>query len=389
MIYFDNAATTPLDKEVLAEMMPYMTEYYGNASSIHALGRQSRAAVEKARKTIAQHLNASTGELFFTSGGTEANNTVLTGAIKDLNIRHIITGPIEHHCVLHTLEHLEKSYDDIQIHYVDLLPDGHINTAHLEQQLEYLQYEKVLVSLMYVNNELGNILDIEKVAALCNQYDAYFHSDTVQAIGVLPIDLQETKIHFLAGSAHKLHGPKGTGFLYINNDVNISPFISGGSQERNMRAGTECVFGIAGLGKAVDMAYTGLETNKQYIQSLKTYLIEQLETNIPEVQFNGDAKGRSSYKILNVSFPPGPHNNLLLLHLDIEGICASGGSACSSGADAGSHVIKNLEVAPERTNIRFSFSKYNTKEELDVLMKKLLYILKLNTDVEAETTKQI
>ncbi|MEZ4886765.1 MAG: cysteine desulfurase family protein [Chitinophagales bacterium] len=377
MIYFDHAATTPLAPEVLEEMLPYMQDFYGNASSIHAMGRRSRTAIERARKIIAGHLNASIGEIFFTSCGTESSNMALTAAIRDWGVKHIVSSPIEHHCVFHTIDALEK-YGEVQKHAVRLLPNGHVDLTHLEEMLQLLQNESTLVSLMHVNNEIGNILDLQTVSKLCEQYGAYLHSDTVQTWGFERIDVQAMKVNFLTGSAHKFHGPKGIGFIYVNSDYPIQPFLLGGSQERNMRAGTENVYGIVGMAKAFDLAYKHLEENQVHILGLKNKMMTALRQAIPAISFNGDAEGRSSYKILNVAFPSLANADLLLLNLDIAGICASGGSACSSGVDKGSHVLQALQGADSTTvNVRFSFSRYNTEEEVDKVVDKLKEILKV------------
>ncbi|MGB0931552.1 MAG: cysteine desulfurase family protein [Chitinophagales bacterium] len=377
MIYFDHAATTPLAPEVLEAMLPYMQDFYGNASSIHAMGRRSRTAIERARKIIAGHLNASIGEIFFTSCGTESSNMALTAAIRDLDVKHIISSPIEHHCVFHTIDALEK-YGEVQKHTIRLLPNGHVDLVHLEEILQSLQNEPMLVSLMHVNNEIGNILDIQRVSELCEQYKAFLHSDTVQTWGFQRIDVQKTKVNFLTGSAHKFHGPKGIGFIYINADYPVQPFLLGGSQERNMRAGTENVYGIVGMAKALDLAYTHLEENRIHILGLKNKMMAALQEHIPSIYFNGDAEGSSSYKILNVAFPPSTTADLLLLNLDIAGICASGGSACSSGVDKGSHVLQALQGEDSTTvNVRFSFSRFNTEEEVDKVVQKLKEILKI------------
>ena len=376
MIYFDNAATTPLDAEVLDAMLPYMQQHFGNPSSIHATGRKARAAIEKSRKQIAKQLNASLGEIFFTSGGTEANNTILLAAFHDLGVQDFITSPLEHHCILHCLEAMKKRLN-IRVHFVKLTTNGHIDLQDLAQLLEQIEGKK-MVSLMHCNNEVGNLLDIDSVAKICEEHKAIFHSDTVQSIGFERLDVQQTKIGFLAGSAHKLHGPKGIGFMYINSDYSIKPLLYGGSQERNMRAGTENVASIVGLGKAVDMAYKALEINRQHILSLKNYLIAQLKEHIENIQFNGDCESEmSSVKIVSAAFPASENTDLLLLNLDIAGICTSGGSACSSGVDIGSHVLEALGVADDLMNIRFSFSKYNTIAEIDILMRKLKEILKV------------
>lgn len=377
MIYFDHAATTPLAPEVLEEMLPYMQDLYGNASSIHAMGRKSRTAIERARKIIAGHLNASIGEIFFTSCGTESSNMALTAAIRDLGVQHIISSPIEHHCVFHTIDALEK-YGNVQKHTVQLLSDGHVDLMHLEETLQSLQGKPTLVSLMHVNNEIGNILDLQRVSELCEQYKAFLHSDTVQTWGFQRIDVQKTKVNFLTGSAHKFHGPKGIGFIYVNADYPVQPMLYGGSQERNMRAGTENVYGIVGMAKAFDLAYKNLDENRTHILGLKNQMMAALQEHIPNISFNGDVRGSSSYKILNVAFPPGINTDLLLLNLDIAGICASGGSACSSGVDKGSHVLQALQGEDSTTvNVRFSFSRYNTEEEVDKVVQKLKEILKV------------
>ncbi len=375
MIYFDHAATTPLAPEVLEAMQPYMQDFYGNASSIHAMGRRSRTAIERSRKTIAKYLNASIGEIFFTSCGTESSNMALTGAVRDWGVQHIVSSSIEHHCVFHTIDQLEK-YRQIHKHTIRLLPNGHVDLQHLAEILQSLQGQPTLVSLMHVNNEIGNILDLQTVSEICQQYSAFFHSDTVQSWGFQRIDVQQTKVHFLTGSAHKFHGPKGIGFIYVNSDQSIQPYLFGGSQERNMRAGTENVYGIVGMAKAMDLAYQQLEENKTHILGLKNKMMNALQSQIPNIFFNGDIGGQSAYKILNVAFPPDSTSNLLLLNLDIAGICASGGSACSSGVDKGSHVLQALQgVDSETVNIRFSFSRYNTEEEVDTVVEKLKEIL--------------
>ncbi len=373
-IYFDNAATTPLDERVLTAMLPYLRGNFGNPSSIHALGRQSRAAIEKARKTVAHFLNASIGEIFFTSGGTESNNMALCGAVRDLGVQHIISSPLEHHCILHTLERIQQDHHT-QIHFVELQANGQVDLTHLEQLLQSIEGKK-LVSLMHSNNEVGNLLPLEQVAQLCHNHHSLFHSDTVQTFGYYPINVQATPISFLSGSAHKFHGPKGIGFIYINSDNHIHPFLQGGSQERNMRAGTENLYGIVGLGKAVEIAAQEMEADIKYLSELKQYFVSQLETHFPAVTFNGDCLGRAHCKVLNVAFPKSKKSDLLLLNLDIAGICASGGSACSSGVDVGSHVIGSLPTSdPEAAHVRFSFSKFNTKEEVDVVMEMLIKIL--------------
>jgi cysteine desulfurase len=367
-IYFDNAATTPLSKEVLDAMLPYMTTHFGNPSSIYSYGRETRLAVETARKTVAKLLNAHPGEIFFTSCGTESNNTAIAAAVHDLGCRHIISSPIEHHAVLHTVEHYSEG--DITSSFVKLLPDGHVDLEDLEKQLAS-QKDRCLVTLMHANNEIGNLLDIDAVGNLCKKYNAIFHSDCVQTVGHYPIDLRKTPVHFISGSGHKFHGPKGTGILYINDNVKIHPLILGGGQERNMRAGTENVYGIVGFAKALEIAMANHDKDSHHIQSLKTYMIEQLKSKIKNVSFNGDAEGRSLYTVLSAAFPKTEKSEMILFNLDINHICASGGSACTSGAEQGSHVIHAINNNPNLVTVRFSFSKYNTKDEIDRVIEKL------------------
>ena len=367
-IYFDNAATTALDKDVLEAMLPYMTTHFGNPSSIYSYGRETRLAVESARKTVARLLNAHPGEIFFTSGGTESNNTAIAAAVYDLGCKHIISSPIEHHAVLHTVEHYGRG--DVTLSFVKLLPSGHVDLDDLDEQLAS-QADRCLVTLMHANNEIGNLLDINSVGMLCKKYNAIFHSDCVQTVGHYPLDLRKTPVHFISGSGHKFHGPKGVGILYVNDNVKIHPFILGGSQERNMRAGTENVYGIVGFAKALEVAMDSYEKDSAYIQSLKTYMIEQLRRRIKCVSFNGDAEGKSLYTVLSASFPKTERSEMILFNLDINHICASGGSACTSGADQGSHVIHAINNNPNLVTVRFSFSKYNTKEEIDMVVDKV------------------
>lgn len=369
-IYFDNAATTALDKEVLDAMLPYMTTNFGNPSSIYSYGRESRLAIETARKTVAKLLNAHPGEIFFTSGGTESNNTAILSAVRDLGCKHIISSPIEHHAVLHTVEHYGCG-EDLSYSYVKLLPDGHIDLGDLEEQLASRKEQRCLVSLMHANNEIGNILDIDGVGNLCKKYDAIFHSDCVQTVGHYHLDLRKTPVHFISGAGHKFHGPKGVGILYVNDNIKIKPFIFGGGQERNMRAGTENLYGVVGFAKALELAMANHEKESIYIQSLKTYMMGQLRKKIKGVVFNGDQEGRSLYTVLSAAFPKTEKSEMILFNLDINNICVSGGSACSSGADQGSHVIRAINNNPNLVTVRFSFSKYNTREEVDVVVEKL------------------
>lgn len=368
-IYFDNAATTPLDKEVLEAMLPYMTDKFGNPSSIYSYGRETRLAIENARKSVAKLLNAHPGEIFFTSGGTESNNTAILSAIRDLGCLHIITSPIEHHAVLHTVEHYDHT-DHVTSSYVKLLANGHVDLDDLEEQLAAHE-ERCLVSLMHANNEIGNLLDIDAAGNLCKRYNAIFHSDCVQTVGHYPLDLRKTPVHFISSAGHKFHGPKGVGILYINDNIKAKPFIFGGGQERNMRAGTENLYGIVGFAKALELAMAGYAKDSVYIQSLKTYMIGELRKNIKGVQFNGDQEGRCLYTVLSSAFPKTEKSEMILFNLDINNVCVSGGSACSSGADIGSHVIKAINNNPNLVTVRFSFSKHNTKEEVDAVVEKL------------------
>ncbi|MBC7535910.1 MAG: cysteine desulfurase [Ferruginibacter sp.] len=368
-IYFDNAATTALDPIVLEAMMPYLTEKFGNPSSIYSYGRETRMAIETARKTVAKILNAHPAEIFFTSGGTESSNTAIQAAVRDLGCKKIITSKIEHHAVSHTVEYLDNR-DVVKVSYVKLLPNGHVDLKDLEKLLA-ASTEKTLVTLMHANNEIGNLLDINVVGNLCKTYHAIFHSDTVQTVGHFPFDLRNTPVHFITGASHKFHGPKGIGLLYINENVRIKPFVHGGSQERNMRAGTENIYGIAGLAKALEIATRDHEVDRKYITSLKHYMHEQLEKNIRHVGFNGDLFGSSLYTVLSASFPKTEKSEMILFNLDINDICASGGSACTSGAEQGSHVISAINNNPNQITVRFSFSKHNTKEEIDIVVEKL------------------
>lgn len=275
-VYLDNAATTPLDEEVIAAMIPVMKENYGNPSSVHALGRQSRAIIEKARKQVAGYINAAPSEIFFTSGGTEADNMVLRSCTEDLGVNHIITSAIEHHAVIDTAQCVEQ-HNNIKLSLVNIDDKGYIDLNHLEQLLEENKDKKTLVSLMHANNEIGNLLPLKKVAEICKKYQAYFHSDTVQTVGHYPFDVRDLKIDFMTCSAHKFHGPKGTGFLFVNSDLQLKPIITGGAQERNMRAGTENIYGIVGLTKAMEIAHRDMENHEKHIKGLKCYMAEELK----------------------------------------------------------------------------------------------------------------
>ncbi len=361
--YLDNSATTPVDPEVLEAMMPYFVENFGNPSSIHSHGRKARSTVEKSRKKIADLLNTSPAEIFFTSGGTEADNTAICSSIESLGKKTAVTSKLEHHAVLHSLEQLEKK-GTIDLKYVDIDETGSIDLSHLEKLVS--GSSSPFVSLMHVNNEIGNINDIERIGEICQGAGALYHSDTVQSMGKLPHDLQNLKVDFIIGSAHKFHGPKGVGFIYINHGNKITPLIHGGSQERNMRGGTENVAGIVGLATALEVSYRDMDKNRKHIEDLKTTMIDLLKEKVVGIGFNGlsDQLDKSVYSVLNVSVPESEENDMLLFNLDIKGICASGGSACTSGSPVGSHVLSSLDIDPNRGAIRFSFSKYNSLEEI-------------------------
>jgi cysteine desulfurase len=375
-VYLDNAATTRLDEEVLQAMMPYYLEEFGNPSSIHAFGRKTRSAIENARKTVAKLLNVTPAEIFFTSGGTEADNMAIVQTIQTHGITHVISSHIEHHAVEHTIKVLEKQ-GKIKASWVNVDSKGNVDLAHLEELLQ--NNPRSLVSLMHANNEIGTMLPIKAVGELCEKYNAIFHSDTVQTMGHYKMDLREMKVHFVTCAAHKFHGPKGVGFLYINHNCKIAPFIHGGAQERNMRGGTENVAGIVGLAKALEIAFRDMEEHQKHIMGLKDYMKERLLAEIPGMEFNGETDHKKSlYTVLNCCFPAHPDGEMLLFNLDIMGIAASGGSACSSGSDQGSHVLRGICIDMSRPSVRFSFSKYNTKQDVDYAVSKLveLFVVK-------------
>ena len=363
-IYLDNAATTPMDERVFDEMKPYLLNHFGNPSSIHQHGREVRSAIEKARKKVADILHAAPSEIFFTSGGTEADNTVISNAINALQIKHAITSKIEHHAVLHTLEHLEKD-GKIDLHFVKLDGQGQIDYDDLENLLKI--HNHAFVSLMHANNEIGNITDIERVGDLCKYHDAYFHSDTVQSLGHVNLDLSNINIQSIAGSAHKFHGPKGIGLMYINAEKQIPPLLIGGGQERNMRGGTENVSGIIGLAKALELSYSEQEETQKKLLEFKKYTIAGLREQFDHISFNGLSADvdHSLHKVLSISIPDIEDNDMLLFNLDINGISISGGSACASGTNIGSHVLEALNLDDNMGTLRVSFSKFNTKEEID------------------------
>ncbi len=367
-VYLDNAATTRVRDNVIAKMQDALSNFYGNPSSTHSFGRSAKTAVESARKTIAKYMNAHPSEIIFTSGGTEADNMILRCAVHDLGVKSIITTKIEHHAVLHTVEELHEKLG-IALHFVDLDEYGNPYLSHLESLLK-ADDSKKLVSLMHVNNELGNKIDLDLVSSLCIQHGALFHSDTVQSIGHFSWDVQETPVDFLTAAAHKFHGPKGVGFAYIKKNSGMGCMISGGSQERGHRAGTESFHNIVGLEEAFTAAYDNLEEEKSYVTELKRYFIEKVKQQIPGAKFNGHSGDleKSTYTLVNVRLPMEAQKALMLLfHLDIKGIACSKGSACQSGGSTGSHVLNEILNAEDlqKPSIRFSFSKYNTKEELD------------------------
>ena len=370
-VYLDNAATTAMDDRVIEAMLPFMKEHYGNPSSVHAHGREVRTAIERSRKKVAELLNASPSEIFFTSGGTEADNTALVCGIDSHKIQHVITSPIEHHAVLHTLEECAKK-GQIRLSKVQVNNSGEISFDHLNELLA--ANEKTMVSIMHANNEVGNLNDLSRIGELAKEKGAFMHSDTVQTMGHYTHDLKQLPVDALVGAAHKFHGPKGAGFLYVRKDKKILPLIYGGAQERNMRGGTENVIGIVGLAKALELAYEDMSGHRIHIEALKKHMIEKLRQYIPGVSFNGLSGDmeRSLYTVLNVSLPPSEENSgMLLFNLDLHGISASGGSACSSGATVGSHVLRALGHTAERDAVRFSFSRFNTIEEIDYTVEKL------------------
>ncbi|WP_100611481.1 cysteine desulfurase family protein [Confluentibacter lentus] len=369
-VYLDNAATTQIRDEVIIGMTNVMKDNYGNPSSSHSFGRSSKSIIEKYRKQIASHLNVSASEIVFTSGGTEADNLVLRSAVRDLGITHIVTSKIEHHAVLHTIEQLIKEYK-IAVSYVDLKVNGSVDVLHLETLLQ--TESKTLVSLMHINNEIGNILNLKKIAHLCKANHALFHSDTVQSVGHYKLDLQDIQVDFLAASAHKFHGPKGVGFAFVRKNSGLKPLIFGGEQERGLRAGTESMHNIVGIAEALDIAYGNLEEESAYILELKQYFIDKISNDIPQVTFNGNSGNikKSTYTLVNVCLPvPASKATMFLFQLDLKGIACSKGSACQSGSSQNSHVLAEIldDEQLQKPSIRFSFSIYNTKDEIDYVI---------------------
>jgi len=374
-IYFDNAATTAIDPEVFDAMVPYMREHYGNPSAIHAFGRETRAALERSRRQVAALLNCAPGEIIFTSGGTEADNMVLNCAVRDLGVKHIITSPIEHHAIELTTHALCSETGPAKAHWLRLDAEGRPELAHLEELLQATKGEGVIVSIMHANNEIGTRSDLDAIGALCRKYNALFHSDTVQTMGHYAFDLATLPVDFITCAAHKFHGPKGVGFLFMRNSSVLKPMILGGAQERNMRAGTENLHGIVGLAKALEIAYRDLGEHQRHIQTLKDRMMQRLKEEIPGVGFNGDASNHGLYTVLSVCFPENGRSEMLLYNLDIEGVACSGGSACSSGSNTGSHVLRTLYPERPGANIRFSFSRFSTVAEVDQVVAVLKRIL--------------
>jgi cysteine desulfurase len=371
--YLDNASTTAMHPDVITEMMGVMTDVYGNPSSTHSFGRTAKVVLETSRKTIASLINAEAREIIFTSGGTEANNLILHSAVKDLGIRRIVSSKVEHHSVLNTIPELVAQFG-IRVEYINLLPGGRIDMKHLERLLQ--EEVPTLVSLIHVNNETGVILNLEETGKLCRQYNALFHTDTVQSIGKTEFDLKILPVDFIVSSAHKFHGPKGVGFAYINKKIGLKPMIYGGEQEKGLRGGTEAVHQIAGMAKALELSYTHLDAHRNHIIDVKSYLFEQLAMHFPGFRINGKSdKDDLFYNITNVLLPlPEDKTAMILFHLDMLGISVSRGSACQSGSVKPSHVLKEIleDEDINKPSLRISFSHYNTKDDIDLLIEALL-----------------
>ncbi|MEY4521210.1 MAG: hypothetical protein RIT10_395 [Bacteroidota bacterium] len=368
-VYLDNAATTPIAKEVVEAMLPVLENGFGNPSSTHFFGRQTKALIETSRRTVAKLLNCQASEIIFTSGGTEADNMALFSSVQLMGVKHIITTAIEHHAVGHTAEAIEKA-GLAKVSYVKIDEKGHVDLADLERLLQ--TGEKTLVSLMHANNEIATLIPIKKISEICRKYNALFHSDTVQTMGHYAFDLADLDIDFITCAAHKFHGPKGIGFLYVNKNVKVEALIHGGAQERGFRGGTENVYGIVGLAKAMELAYEDVAAHQAHVQTLKTYMIEQLKASFDTISFHGETDpARSLYTVLNVCFPKTDKAGMLLFTLDLKGVAVSGGSACSSGAAKGSHVLEGINADMTRPNARFSFSRYTTKEEIDYALEQV------------------
>lgn len=374
-VYLDNAATTPIAPEVVEAMIPVLKDGFGNPSSTHFYGRQTKALIETSRRTVAKILNCQPSEIIFTSGGTEADNMALYSSVHQMGVKQIITSSIEHHAVGHTAEAIEKE-GLAKVSLVKLDEKGNVDLADLERLLQ--SGEKTLVSLMHANNEIATLLPLKQVSELCKRYGAYFHSDTVQTMGHYDFDLKELGIDFITCAAHKFHGPKGIGFLYINKSIKCEVLIHGGSQERGLRGGTENVYGIVGLAKAMELAYEDVKGHQEHVQSLKSYMIDELNTLFSDVYFHGETNpAKSLYTVLNVSFPRTDKSGILLFTLDLKGVAVSGGSACTSGATKGSHVLEGINADTSRPNVRFSFSRYTTKEEIDFALTQIKSVFEI------------
>lgn len=369
-VYLDNAATTPMAPEVVEAMIPFMKEHFGNPSSSHAFGRKTKTAIENARRTIATSLHCLPSEIYFTSGGTEADNLAMHSAIHDLGCTDIVTSPLEHSAVIKTAQILSDK-GLIKLHLLTPDKKGNLSASELEDILS--KSGKAFVTLMHGNNEIANLLPLNEFGEVCHKYGAIFHSDTVQTMGHYAFNLKETPIHFINAAAHKFHGPKGVGFIYINKTLKINPIVTGGGQERGLRGGTENIYGIVGLAKAIELAYSELEEHQHHIKRLKKYMIDRLKSEVAGIQFNGDSESMESlYTVLNVTFPATANSDMMLFLLDLEGVACSGGSACSSGATKGSHVLEAIDaIQPGRASLRFSFSRYNTQDQIDFAIDKI------------------
>jgi cysteine desulfurase len=374
-VYLDNAATTPIAPEVIDAMIPVLKDGFGNPSSTHFYGRQTKALIETSRRTVAKILNCQPSEIIFTSGGTEADNMALYSSVHQMGVKQIITSSIEHHAVGHTAEAIEKA-GLAKVSFVKIDEKGNVDLSDLERLLQ--SGEKTLVSLMHANNEISTLLPLQEVSALCKRYGAYFHSDTVQTLGHYDFDLKELGIDFITCAAHKFHGPKGIGFLYINKSIKCEVLIHGGSQERGLRGGTENVHGIVGLAKAIELAYEDVKGHQEHVQTLKSYMIDELNKLFSDVYFHGETNPEKSlYTVLNVSFPRTDKSGILLFTLDLKGVAVSGGSACTSGATKGSHVLEGIKADTSRPNVRFSFSRYTTKEEIDFALTQIKSVFEI------------
>ena len=375
-VYLDNAATTPVAPEVVEAMIPVLRDTFGNPSSTHSFGRNAKAMLETSRRTVAKHLNCASSEIIFTSGGTEADNMAIHTAVTHLGVKRIISSSIEHHAVVHTADAI-AAHEKIELVLLNLDSKGNIDLGQLESLLK--DGKPTLVSLMHANNEIATMIPLKKIAQMCRQNGAYFHSDTVQTMAHFPFDLSDLDIDFITCAAHKFHGPKGVGFLYANKKTKVSSFIHGGSQERGLRGGTENMASIVGLAKAMDLAYDDVEGHQKHVFGLKSYMMDQLKSMFPTVAFHGETDfDKALYTVLNVCLPATEKTSMLLFTLDLKGVAVSGGSACTSGATKGSHVLEGIHADMTRPNVRFSFSRYTTKEEIDYAVQQLQQVYQIN-----------